>query len=546
MWRQPYGVPPKSIMSVHPPLVDLRQTLQAASQLDVPEAFRIKVRDCILPISGQYGLLPRLLFYLLLCFSLMVRSHEWLAVGALAATMTYSGTVAVHIMLASFLSPASAADDLPPMKAILSTACIMAVPLFNWSTTLRRLRARPLIIYWDVLIVTAYLSSCFGNLSYYMPELLSSIRPQLRDILCELDPGPPASLPPILYRQWLTAHSCNNPCDLVAHNIPFRSGDSTYALVFLGNNPAAPAWFSVTPQLERLLDLWILPILVLQGYYSCLVGRSSPAQLRNQLFLTICCRGRGETWLNTTQNFTAKYLAIMVYMLSMAMLVISPAVCIANLVLRELYSLQAPWVLESESPTMVGQWSPWVTVGLALLGAVIARYHDTWMEFLQSSFKTFSLRLLGWTAKYAPRLSLNVPNIHQVLRYLRPSMSTLRRTSALSALASVLHVRLSVMGREALSNAWLYLLSPLLKTPCYLRTKSKGLRHYLLSPLFSITRCLTDEWRDFIAWLRDPYYVEDTLILAAPMDLESLGPRRMTNGENTDGAGANSQDDVFR
>lgn len=517
-------------MSAQQPLGDLQHTLQIARQLNASQPFRIKLWDCILPVSGQYGLLPRLLFYLLLCFGVSVRSHDWLAAGALAATMTYSGTAAIHIIITSFLSRASVGDDIGPIRAILSTACIMAVPLFNWSTTLRRLQARPLVIYWDVLVVVAYLSSSLWNLRYDIPEGRSAVGPRSRYINCELDPGAPASLPQVLDPQWLAAHRCNNSCDSVGY-IPFRSSDSAFAFAYLGT---IPAWFAATPRLERLLDVWIIPVIVLQGYYTCLVGRSSPAQLRNQLFLTICCRDRGKSWARALQNFTAKYLAIVVYLISLSMLLISPPTSIINLVLRELHFRQAPWMLESESPTMLGQWSPWVSAGLALLGAVIVRYHDRWMEVLQASFSAFTLYLLRWTSENGARHSPDVPNAHQNTFYWS---NVLRCISTLSVSIPSLNTRLSVMAflGKVLSGARSYLLSPLCIIPYYLKNRLKGLQHYLLSPLHSIKRCLNDEWKDFVAWFQDPYCVEDTLLLTVPIDLEVLNPSLKRNGANIDG-----------
>lgn len=52
--------------------------------------------DCIYPISGQYGFLPRLLYYCLLLFAVLNRKQVWLIAGALASALTYSGTAAIH------------------------------------------------------------------------------------------------------------------------------------------------------------------------------------------------------------------------------------------------------------------------------------------------------------------------------------------------------------------------------------------------------------------------------------------------------------------
>lgn len=51
---------------------------------------------CIYPISGQYGFLNRLLFYLLMIFALVARRRTWLAAAALGTAMTYAASAAVH------------------------------------------------------------------------------------------------------------------------------------------------------------------------------------------------------------------------------------------------------------------------------------------------------------------------------------------------------------------------------------------------------------------------------------------------------------------
>lgn len=51
---------------------------------------------CTYPISGQYGFLNRLLFYLLMIFALVARRRTWLAAAALGTAMTYAASAAVH------------------------------------------------------------------------------------------------------------------------------------------------------------------------------------------------------------------------------------------------------------------------------------------------------------------------------------------------------------------------------------------------------------------------------------------------------------------
>ena len=60
-----------------------------------PEVFSYPV-VCSYPISGQYGFLARLSYYVLLIFSLILRKHVWLSTAALGTAMAYGATTCVH------------------------------------------------------------------------------------------------------------------------------------------------------------------------------------------------------------------------------------------------------------------------------------------------------------------------------------------------------------------------------------------------------------------------------------------------------------------
>lgn len=99
------------------------------------------------------------MYYCTIVFALMARTHQWLMAGALAAALTYSGAAAIHACLLVWHGPGTGELDIAPLLAILSTACIITVPLLNWSSTVRRLGlkdgdddgksgARTIIVYW--------------------------------------------------------------------------------------------------------------------------------------------------------------------------------------------------------------------------------------------------------------------------------------------------------------------------------------------------------------------------------------------------------------
>jgi hypothetical protein len=133
----------------------------------------------------MYSRLNRILYYLLLVFALVVHHHEWLVAGALASATTYSGAAAVQAWVSGALfkqtfilsiaqvqfgvihrsKPFDGAgdNDNEAIMGILAAGLLMAVPLINWSRTLRRLQARPILIYWAIVVFVGYLLVIIGE-----------------------------------------------------------------------------------------------------------------------------------------------------------------------------------------------------------------------------------------------------------------------------------------------------------------------------------------------------------------------------------------------
>jgi hypothetical protein len=108
--------------------------------------------NCVYPISGTYGFLPRLLYYITLLLAIFGRSKEWLIIGALVSALTYAGTSAIHIM--TLVRSKRGVFDLDIMAAwaVLSTGALAYIGIIHWSSTLRNSRARTVMVYWGILI----------------------------------------------------------------------------------------------------------------------------------------------------------------------------------------------------------------------------------------------------------------------------------------------------------------------------------------------------------------------------------------------------------
>ena len=86
---------------------------------------------CTYRLSGQYGLLPRLLHYILLVFVAIGRKHIWLITGAIAYVLTYSGTAVVH----SFVLSIASRGYMTLTQLALGSSSARLVSLFNPSSS---------------------------------------------------------------------------------------------------------------------------------------------------------------------------------------------------------------------------------------------------------------------------------------------------------------------------------------------------------------------------------------------------------------------------
>jgi hypothetical protein len=110
---------------------------------------------CVYTVSGQYGLLPRVLYYALLIFTVFTHKYIWLAAGAAASAMTFSGSAAIHaiILVALPRSSTSAIDlDVFGTYAASATGLIFIVTTMTFSKSLKKLAGRVLIRVWGALM----------------------------------------------------------------------------------------------------------------------------------------------------------------------------------------------------------------------------------------------------------------------------------------------------------------------------------------------------------------------------------------------------------
>lgn len=120
--------------------------------------------SCVYALSGTYGFLPRLLFYVTLVFAIFGRRSEWLVIGALVSALTYAGTTAIHVIALSGSKKDIFDLDIIGGWAVLSTGALAYVCMMHWSNTLRLSRARGVMIAWGILVGTALI---FGRVELF-------------------------------------------------------------------------------------------------------------------------------------------------------------------------------------------------------------------------------------------------------------------------------------------------------------------------------------------------------------------------------------------
>jgi hypothetical protein len=127
--------------------------------------------ECDYPISGQYALLQRVLYYGLLLFSIVSRKTPWLVAGALGAAMTYAASAAVHATILAGISRNSLLDlDCLGIFGIVSVGSLVVTIFFHGSELLRESPVCPVFQYWRLLMVVGTVCSVVAMLRDYPSE----------------------------------------------------------------------------------------------------------------------------------------------------------------------------------------------------------------------------------------------------------------------------------------------------------------------------------------------------------------------------------------
>ena len=348
--------------------------------------------------KGNYGRLPRILFYCTIIFGVLASQNEWLIAGALAAALTYSGTAAIHTCILVWRGPLYGELDFYAMLAILSTSCAAIVPLLNWSDTIRDLGfrddrkggSRTLIIYWGCLVTVGLLSALspvtslpinFSDLQS-MTCALKAMMNETVDIGCDL-------LEPLLYAEWISQNGCADPGEASA-GLPkaiFRAESDLQMLTRIENAGIDAVWnvsFLVT---YCHVGIILAGFCLLQGAWAVFLGRKTPRQSRYVVYsflktalLPILFFRTREQWY----KHIARLIAILVYLWEVITGVVCVLLFILSIAAIEYLLFYLP---QSETTIHVGAWSSWSSTGLLILAAFISKHHEHGLALFYTSLK---------------------------------------------------------------------------------------------------------------------------------------------------------------
>ena len=346
--------------------------------------------------QGNYGRLPRILFYCIIIFGLLASHLKWLIAGALAVALTYSGTAAIHACLLVWQGQTRGELDFYALITILSTSGLITVPLINWSATLRKLGsedgsetgARTIIIYWGFL-VTLGLFTLFSQLwirvpmddSYFNYSNSTSIycAPSASqiDYSAGQDPSWETFITDV---EFIQENACVDPCKQAAIQWPEALFRTLSDLQLLSQDDYNNSLIIN----ERFFNSYVYvggiigTVVLLQGIWAVFFGRRSPRQSRDVIYKYLYLKAlpllsRGSVHHKKWQRRIAKYFAISACLWSFIASVLCVLLFFFNLVALEYLLSNLP---QAESARHIGAWSPWVSTALAVFAALVAKFHQ--------------------------------------------------------------------------------------------------------------------------------------------------------------------------
>lgn len=333
--------------------------------------------NCVYAISGLYGMLPRLLYYVTLAFAIFGRTREWLIIGALVSALTYAGGAAIH-MMALVTSKAGVYDlDVPAAWAVLSTGALGYIGMIHWSTTLRNSNARIIMVCWGVLVGVSLI---FGR------AILFDTPPSDPEPACYSSLGKLLEYPgELINPQFNCTYKCfditkpmRHPSEIIA--IPSQVLNNRYSSLLVAL--VGPIQFVAYAALSldgmehspsKICQLTVMKYLIHPGHkeeFTKIVYKASVESWYGGYFAVLSFIGRTK-WSPVKTVLVG--LLIPWLFLGLVIDILCIPLMIANIVINEIMLQTGGWPV-NESINNVGQWMPIVNSTLVVIAACISKF----------------------------------------------------------------------------------------------------------------------------------------------------------------------------
>lgn len=353
----------------------------AASNQTRPSDSKDDTITCVYPLSGQYGLLPRLLYYASLIFAILARRREWLVLGALASALSFAGTASIH-GIALIRSRREVFDlDIYGVWAVLSTGALAYVSMLHWSSALHNFRARLVMVIWGCLIG---LGLIFVRAAMF--DAATGTEPACRSLDGSLLSSP-LELPDA---RWNCTYKCfdvvkpmRERAETVAVSThPVMDGKYSGLQLILVGPIMFAAYISISPQFHGHTPSQIY----MRAVFAVILKPSSRDELTKIVYTAASERWYGGYMLFL--QFVPKdkvlwrkllYLTTAIPWLALEFLmdVLSPVLLILNIILNEL-NIVGSGLPQNEAAFAIGQWGPCVSALLIVLASLINRAREMW------------------------------------------------------------------------------------------------------------------------------------------------------------------------
>ena len=379
---------------------------------------------CVYPVSGIYTRMQRILLYVATAFVFVLRSYDWLIAVGMTFVLTYASAACIHAFLLSTLNGIGPDLDVLAIQGIIVSTTIAICCYSTSSQRISEYAIAPLFYMWYSAMLVTFITTLYstkgiwgnwGNLATFVVPAGCSADGECTPGACsnatshglfrsEMD-----QLVPIALEQWMYYNASNASnwgwggyfpsehclnCDGLSYSndSPIdESGDFTpshilhigifslIAVLVISRLVVSPLLFKSSESrnvafIQFLMEFktsgnpfnrgaW-LSVLVFHTPFSKAPVRKA---MKTILFYDLSTASEVEP----RHIYVAKLLASCYFVCSWSARIIFFMLPVATMILSELTLNRLP---ESEAPRLVGQWAPFVYVGLAFLASLVLKF----------------------------------------------------------------------------------------------------------------------------------------------------------------------------